>query len=63
MRFGLTDRETEVMQLLSESCSYKEIASSLGISMATVKTHVSRVYKKTGVSGRSELKYRFREPL
>ena len=63
LRFGLTDRETEVMELLAESCSYKEIASCLGISMATVKTHVSRVYKKTGVSGRSELKYRFREPL
>lgn len=62
MRFGLTDRETEVLQLLAQSCSYKEIASSLGISMATVKTHVSRVYKKTETSGRSELKYRFREP-
>ena len=59
-QYGLTDREAEVMELLTNSCSYKEIAFSLGISMPTVKTHVSRIYKKTGTSGRSELKFRFR---
>lgn len=58
--FGLTDRELEVMGLLLGGSSYKEIASRLGISMPTVKTHVSRIYKKTGTKGRSELKYRFK---
>jgi len=61
-QFGLTDRETEVLELLTESCSYKDIASRLGISLATVKTHVSRVYRKTGTTGRSELKFRFHRP-
>jgi DNA-binding CsgD family transcriptional regulator len=60
-QYGLTDRELEVLNLLIKSSSYKEIASSLGISMATVKTHVSRVYKKTETKGRSELKFRFSE--
>lgn len=59
LSYGLTNRELEVLNLLIKSSSYKDIADSLGISMATVKTHVSRVYKKTKTKGRSEVKYRF----
>ncbi len=60
VKYGLTNREMEVMGLLRRDCSYKEISSRLGISMPTVKTHVSRVYRKTGTGSGSELKYRFR---
>jgi len=58
-QYSLTERETEVLNLLIDSTSYKEIAVTLGISMATVKTHVSKVYKKTETKGRSEVKFRF----
>ncbi len=58
-QYRLTEREFEVFNLLIQSSSYKEIASILGISMPTVKTHVSNVYRKTETKGRSEIKYRF----
>ncbi|WP_319563067.1 helix-turn-helix transcriptional regulator [Marispirochaeta sp.] len=56
-RFDLTQREVEVMELLIKSYSYKEIGAALGIAMPTVKTHVTRVYKKTGTEGKSGLRY------
>jgi len=54
-KFNLTKREAEVTELLLKSYSYKEIAFHLGITMPTVKTHVSRIYKKTGSQGKSGL--------
>jgi DNA-binding CsgD family transcriptional regulator len=55
--FHLTEREAEVMDLLVKSYSYKEIAFRLGITMPTVKTHASRVYRKTGSQGKTALRY------
>ncbi|MBB6480548.1 LuxR C-terminal-related transcriptional regulator [Spirochaeta isovalerica] len=58
--YGLTEREMEVLKELvaSSSASYKDIAAKLNISPETVKTHVSRIYRKLGVSAKQELKYK-----
>ena len=53
--FGLTLRETEVVRLVSEGCSNREIATRLRISEDTVKHHLSRIFDKTGTSSRVEL--------
>lgn len=49
---GLTDREAEVLQLLAKGQSNAEMASSLFLGEATVKTHVSNVLMKLGVRDR-----------
>ena len=54
-RFGLSPRETEVACLLISGLAYKEIGASIGVSMATVKTHVNRIYQKCGASNKIEL--------
>ena len=45
----LTAREREVLQLLSEGCSNKEIGSVLGISDKTAETHRTRLMTKLGI--------------
>ena len=57
---GLSVREREVLSLLSEGLSYKQIAHRLGISLDTVKSHASRVYRKTEATGRTDLLYKIR---
>lgn len=49
----LTSREWEVLALLSNGCSDKEIASRLFISTETAKSHLKSVYKKLQVRNRS----------
>ncbi len=44
----LTDREGDVLLLLSEGCTYTQIALRLGISTHTVATHVKNGYRKLG---------------
>lgn len=51
---GLSERETEVLQLLSEGCSNQEIADRLFVSLNTIKTHISNIYSKLGVSRRTQ---------
>lgn len=50
----LTERETEVLGLLSKGLANKQIAVSLGISEHTVKFHVSSIYTKLNVTNRTE---------
>jgi DNA-binding NarL/FixJ family response regulator len=50
----LTDREVEVLRMLAEGFSNKEIASRLGISDHTVKFHISSILAKLGASSRTE---------
>ncbi len=54
-RMGITDREAEVMELLLKGNSYKMIADQLVISISTVRTHVTNLYKKASVNSRYEL--------
>ena len=50
----LTERELEVLDLLSKGLANKQIAVELGISEHTVKFHVSSVYQKLNVTNRTE---------
>lgn len=61
--FGLTNREQEIFIELLKGRRYKDIAVSLVISLDTVKTHVSKIYRKTHASARQELKYIYRDFL
>lgn len=51
---SLTEREREVLYLLAQGCSNRELAARLTISELTAKTHVSRVLTKLGVSSRAQ---------
>ena len=50
----LTERESEVLGLLSRGLANKQIAVELGISEHTVKFHVSSIYTKLNVTNRTE---------
>lgn len=50
----LTERETDVLKLIVGGNSNKEIASVLGISEATVKTHINSMLSKLGVTDRTQ---------
>ena len=50
---GLSDRELEVLRLVSEGCSNPEIGRRLGISRRTAEHHVQHIYNKIGVSTRA----------
>lgn len=52
---GLTEREKEVMLLIAEGMSNKEIADELHISIKTVKTHVSNLLMKCELEDRTQL--------
>jgi RNA polymerase sigma factor (sigma-70 family) len=51
---ALTVRDIQVLELLSDGKSNKEIAQSLGISDETVKSHLKRLFEKLGVTDRTE---------
>lgn len=51
----LTPRQLEVLQLLEEGFSNKEIASELACTESTVKTHISAIFKLLDVSSRGKL--------
>lgn len=55
----LTNREQEILRLLTKGYQYKEIADKLGVSLSTIQTHIAAVYDKLHVHSRAEaaLKY------
>ena len=53
--FGLTARELEVVNLITEGCTNKDIAKQFGISEETVKRHLTNIFNKLGVGNRLEL--------
>ena len=55
----LTRQEQNILNLLLEDKSNKEIADSLFVSLSTVKTHVNNIYKKLNVQNRNEAKSLF----
>ena len=57
----LTQREREIVRLIVEGASNKEVASSLNISERTVKGHLSNVFQKLGVADRLKLMLYVRE--
>ena len=50
----LTDRELEILQLIAEGLTNKEIAARLYLSPGTVKVHAHNIYSKLGVNGRTQ---------
>lgn len=57
----LTPREAEVLDLLAEGLSNREIAGRLYVSVATVKTHINAIFAKLGVSDRAHAIARVRD--
>jgi DNA-binding NarL/FixJ family response regulator len=51
----LTTREREVLQLLAEGKSNKEVAGILNLSLYTVETHRSNIFQKLNLHGVAEL--------
>ena len=61
---SLTRREREVLALIGEGLTNREIAERLVISVSTVQTHYSHIIEKIGLSNRAELiKYAIRHGL
>ncbi|MGA2195188.1 MAG: response regulator transcription factor [Bryobacteraceae bacterium] len=54
-RVSLTNREGQLVSLLSQGLKNKEIATTLMVSEGTVKVYLSRLFEKTGVKDRFEL--------
>ncbi|WP_241507323.1 response regulator transcription factor [Aquimarina sediminis] len=53
---NLTQQEQKVLDLILKDKTNKEIASSMFVSISTIKTHINNLYKKLEVSSRDEVK-------
>jgi DNA-binding NarL/FixJ family response regulator len=51
----LTDREREVLQLLAEGRTNKEVAAALDVSVSTVETHRSNLMQKLNLHNTAEI--------
>ncbi|MGW2406797.1 response regulator transcription factor [Streptomyces sp. NPDC001739] len=61
---GLTTREVEVLRLVAEGLSNPEIARTLHVSTATVKTHINNLFAKAGLRDRAQaIHYAYRQGL
>jgi DNA-binding NarL/FixJ family response regulator len=54
-RFGLTARELEIIEFITQGSTNKDIATRLKISEETVKRHLTNIFNKVGMSNRLEL--------
>lgn len=54
-RFGLTSREVSIVRAIAAGQTNKDIGDQLGISLQTVKHHLTSIFNKTGMSSRLEL--------
>ncbi len=57
--FHISKREQEIAQLMLKGYTNKQISNELNIAVATVRTHIYKIYQKTGVNTRDELKTLF----
>jgi DNA-binding NarL/FixJ family response regulator len=60
-QLGLSRREQQVIHMISEGLTNKEIASRLGLSQQTVKNHIHRMSRKVGASDRLAIVERWHE--
>ncbi|MCG3137449.1 MAG: hypothetical protein HJJLKODD_01294 [Phycisphaerae bacterium] len=54
-RLGLTNRQSEIVMLLSKGGDIDALARELSISRATIQTHLARIYTRLKIRGRAEL--------
>jgi DNA-binding CsgD family transcriptional regulator len=54
-KYGLSPREAEISLLVCKGLIDREIASAMGISFSTVRTHLKRIFRKVDVTTRTEL--------
>lgn len=54
-QLGLTRREQQLLPLIAQGLTNKEIASRLNLSEQTIKNHIHRILQRTGASGRLEV--------
>lgn len=55
LRYKLSERETDVLRLLSDGASTKEISTRLCIAETTTKKHLSSIYRKMKIKSKAEL--------
>lgn len=53
--FDLTPAEVRVMELIADGLDISDVSNSLSVAQSTVKTHLIRIYQKTGARGQREL--------
>jgi len=53
-QYGLTPAQTRVVEFLAQGRTNREIADALGLSEATVKVHMSAIFRALGVSSRAQ---------
>lgn len=58
---GLSKRQSEILEFLTQGLANKEIADRLNVSVETVRVHLRRVYEKLHVRSRTEAAMRFRD--
>jgi DNA-binding CsgD family transcriptional regulator len=54
-RYRLSAREAQIVELILRGAGNREIAQTLGITIATAKKHLGRIFDKVGVDSRSQL--------
>jgi DNA-binding NarL/FixJ family response regulator len=52
--YGLTGRETQILRLIVDGLTYREIAGRYSIAASTVKKHILHIYQKLGVRTKAE---------
>lgn len=57
----LSQRESEVLDLVARGFTYQEVARQLGVSMATVQTHARNIYGKLAVHSKTEAVFEARQ--
>ncbi len=63
LKYNISEREQEIVDLIIKGKSNKEIEDELFISIRTVKSHNYNIYKKTGVKNRLELISLIQQPI
>ena len=54
LKYELTNREIEILDLIAQGKTYKEISDELFISLNTSKSHIKNIYQKLGVSNKTQ---------